>query len=291
MTESLFYNKNTNKWEIMGLNFVKDLSSPGTPTDSYTKTEVNNLLSGKLDSSTYNSEKSNFALATSLDSKLGKTEKAADSDKLDGLDSSNFLQVSQAKPQNIPNTIVQRDANGDFAGRLISAVSFKSTANSDDSLIDRQSGIMYWSPNDKFIRPASLAKFKEILELPSNGIVSWGSANKPNGFARLDNKGKISSGQIPNIESLVILENTFDIDLTKGKNFVLNVNDNRTGGLFFIRAAACIGQSGIIVVKHATKIEHWSPFVKWREVPTSLQETEVFAYFIVAYNEIYMGRA
>lgn len=61
MTESLFYNKNTNKWEIMGLNFVKDPSSPGTPTESYTKTEVNNLLSGKLDASTYNSEKLEFA--------------------------------------------------------------------------------------------------------------------------------------------------------------------------------------------------------------------------------------
>ena len=282
MTESLFYNKNTNKWEIMGLNFVKDPSSPSTPTDSYTKTEVNNLLSGKLDSSTYNSEKSNF---------ISKTDKAADSDKLDGLDSSNFIQTSQATAQNIPNTIVQRDANGDFGGRFISAVSFKSTANSDDILIDRQSCIMYWSPDDKFVRSASLAKFKEILELPSNGIVSWGSANKPNGFARLDNKGKIRLEQIPNIESLVILENTFDIDLTKGKNFVLNINDNRTGGLFFIHAADCIGQSGIIVVKHATKIEHWGPFVKWREVPTNLQETEVFAYFIVAYNEIYMGRA
>lgn len=66
MTESLFYNKNTNKWEIMGLNFVKDPSSPGTPTDSYTKTEVNNLLSGKLDSSTYNTEKSNFASKTEV---------------------------------------------------------------------------------------------------------------------------------------------------------------------------------------------------------------------------------
>lgn len=282
MTESLFYNKNTNKWEIMGLNFVKDPSSPSTPTDSYTKTEVNNLLSGKLDSSTYNTEKSNFALATSLDSKLGKTEKAADSDKLDGLDSSS---------QNTPNTIVSRNNYGDFGARYVSAVSFRSTANNDDSLINKQSCIMYWSPNDMFMRPASLAKFKEILELPSAGIVSWGSANKPNGFARLDNYGKIRAEQIPNTESLVILENTFDIDLTKGKNFVLNVNDNRTGGLFFIRAGECVGQSGIIVVKHATKIEHWSSFVKWREVPTNLEETEVFAYFIVAYNEIYMGRA
>ena len=272
MTESLFYNKNTNKWEIMGLNFVKDPSSPSTPTDSYTKTEVNNLLSGKLDSSTYNTEKSNF---------ISKTDKAADSDKLDGLDSSAF---------------VQRDANGDFAGRWVTAYHFLSKTKAQDSIFDANSEICFrtnqtsedWPTHMRFV---TLAKFKESLGLPSSGIVSWGSANKPNGFARLDNNGKIRLEQIPNTENLVILENTFDIDLTKGKNFVLNVNDNRTGGLFFIHANKCIGQSGIIVVKHATKIEHWSTFVKWREIPTNLEETEVFAYFIVAYNEIYMGRA
>ena len=76
MTESLFYNKNTNKWEIMGLNFVKDSSSLSTPTDSYTKTEVNNLLSGKLDSSTYNTEKSNFASKTDLNQKLDKSKES-----------------------------------------------------------------------------------------------------------------------------------------------------------------------------------------------------------------------
>nr|DAS22216.1 MAG TPA: hypothetical protein [Bacteriophage sp.] len=71
MTESLFYNKNTNKWEIMGLNFVKDPSgNTGTSVDAYTKTEVNNLLSGKLDSSTYNTEKSNFASKTEVSDKL-----------------------------------------------------------------------------------------------------------------------------------------------------------------------------------------------------------------------------
>ena len=76
MTESLFYNKNTNKWEIMGLNFVKDASSSSTPADSYTKTEVNNLLSGKLDSSTYNTEKSNFASKTDLNQKLDKSKES-----------------------------------------------------------------------------------------------------------------------------------------------------------------------------------------------------------------------
>ena len=78
MTESLFYNKNTNKWEIMGLNFVKDASSPSTSADSYTKTEVNNLLSSKLDSSTYNSEKSNFASKTEVSTKLDTDTYVAD---------------------------------------------------------------------------------------------------------------------------------------------------------------------------------------------------------------------
>ena len=83
MTESLFYNKNTNKWEIMGLNFVKDPSSPSTPTDSYTKTEVNNLLSGKLDSSTYNTEKSNFASKTEVNNKLDKSKESTFATKND----------------------------------------------------------------------------------------------------------------------------------------------------------------------------------------------------------------
>nr|DAS65385.1 MAG TPA: hypothetical protein [Bacteriophage sp.] len=83
MTESLFYNKNTNKWEIMGLNFVKDASSPSTPTDAYTKTEVNNLLSGKLDASTYNLEKSNFASKAEVSNKLDKSKESTFATKTD----------------------------------------------------------------------------------------------------------------------------------------------------------------------------------------------------------------
>ncbi|WP_346745490.1 hypothetical protein [uncultured Campylobacter sp.] len=203
---------------------------------------------------------------------LDKTEKAADSDKLDGLDSSSFLQTSQAelvcqyahqigqvlpdgdysssdfwlsikpgiyyatreKGRNGPNaygivevigagevsiiwnylgrvwkwyqvsskhnsgwqemltgtkdaaatanTIVARDANGDFESRYISAASFKSTANNDDNLMDVQSCIMYWSPNDRFMRPASLAKFKEII----NGV-DFACQKNPNGYTKLPN--------------------------------------------------------------------------------------------------------
>ena len=213
------------------------------------------------------------AMQNALDGKLGEMEKAADSDKLDGLDSSSFLQVSQAglvcqyahqthgqilpdgdysssdfwlsvnpgiyyavrergqnKPndyglveiisngevsitwsyigkvwkwyqdankrnsgwkevltgmstsQNTPNTIVQRDANGDFEARYISAASFKSTANNDDERMNMQSCIMYWSPDDRFMRPASLARSKEFIY-----GADFVSIKNPNGYTKLPN--------------------------------------------------------------------------------------------------------
>ena len=88
-------------------------------------------------------------------------------------------------------TLVRRNADSDFAGRYISATSFKSIAGLDDNLINAQSGIMYWSPTDKFMRPASLAKIKEFLstnlqgslgtngytKLPNGLIMQWGAAS------------------------------------------------------------------------------------------------------------------
>lgn len=52
-----------------------------------------------------------------------------------------------------------------------------------------------------------------------------------------------------------------------------------------------IGQSGVIVVKGARFIREWSSFIKWREIPTDLKDTEVFAYFVVSKTEVYMRRA
>ena len=219
--------------------------------DSYSRAEVNDALWAKLD----------------------KSAKAADSDKLDGLDSSSFLQVSQAglvcqyahqthaqvlpdgdysssdfwlsitpgiyyaireigrnKPTDYglvevvsngevsvtwnyfgkvwkwyqdygkansgwkevltgsptslssPNSIVSRDANGDFEARCISAASFKSTANNDDDRMNFQSCIMYWSPDDKFMRPASLARSKEFIY-----GADFVSIKNPNGYTKLPN--------------------------------------------------------------------------------------------------------
>ena len=63
----------------MGLNFVKDSSGgsggSGTPVNAYSKTEVNNLLSGKLDTSTYNTDKANFKTKVTVVSETEPTDK------------------------------------------------------------------------------------------------------------------------------------------------------------------------------------------------------------------------
>ena len=84
--------------------------------------------------------------------------------------------------QSIPNTIVKRDANGDFEASYISAASFKSTANNDDDQMNVQSCIMYWSPDDRFMRPVSLTKFKEIIH--GGDFICL---KNPNGYTKLPN--------------------------------------------------------------------------------------------------------
>lgn len=131
---------------------------------------------------------------------------------------------------------------------------------------------------------------KATTEQRLNNIPNFSYINKPNGLVRLDSSGKIDVGAIPYKESLVKKENTLSVSLTESKNFVINAGN--TSGVFFLyQAVDCIGQSGIIVVTGATKIKSWHSSIKWREVPTDLKDTEVFAYFVASATEVYMGRA
>lgn len=82
------------------------------------------------------------------------------------------------------------------------------------------------------------------------------------------------------------------IDLKQAVNFIVEL----TSATYDIISALSltekvIGQSGVIVIKGARNIREWKSFIKWREVPTDLKETEVFAYFVASANEVYMGRA
>lgn len=77
------------------------------------------------------------------------------------------------------------------------------------------------------------------------------------------------------------------VDLTPSDNFVVTVPSN--GVLSFTNGK--VGQSGVLIIKDANKITGWAANVKWRKVPTNLQQTEIFAYFVSTDNNVYMGRA
>ena len=114
--------------------------------------------------------------------------------------------------------------------------------------------------------------------------------NKPNGYAGLDAKGKITLDLLPYTENIVELSNEMSIDPRKGKNFIITLDSTR-GDFSFWPTQFGVGQGGVIVVKGANRIESWNSSIKWREVPTDLGETEVFSYFIASASEVYMGRA
>ena len=82
------------------------------------------------------------------------------------------------------------------------------------------------------------------------------------------------------------------LGLNEAVNFVLTL----TKSIFSVidggsLTPETIGQSGVIVVKGARNIRGWQNFIKWRETPTDLNDTEVFAYFVASRAEVYMGRA
>ena len=109
----------------------------------------------------------------------------------------------------------------------------------------------------------------------------------PRGLVIKDMQDLIPIEAIPIKERLVEL-NGDTIDLRRSKNFILTFTSG-TFNMGYIDDG--IGHSGIIVVKGAKKITGWGRSILWREVPTDLKDTEVFAYFVATRSEVYMGRA
>lgn len=109
----------------------------------------------------------------------------------------------------------------------------------------------------------------------------------PRGLVIKDMQDLIPIEAIPIKERLVEL-NGDTIDLRRSKNFILTFTSG-TFNMGYIDNG--IGHSGIIVVKGAKKITGWGRNILWREVPTDLKDTEVFAYFVATRSEVYMGRA
>lgn len=83
--------------------------------------------------------------------------------------------------------------------------------------------------------------------------------------------------------------NIIDLDREWGKHFKVKLLSQATFKITGLKNH--IGQTGVIIVRYGSLITGWDSFIKWREVPADLKETEVFAYFVASETEVYMGRA
>lgn len=143
-------------------------------TDSYSKAETE----GKLEE-----------IRTALSEKLGKEGTAANSAKLGGRGTDAFVLKSETSEQSGANTVVKRDANGDFGGRYIEAGHFRLKSPAQDNLMRADSKIVFKNEDDNFTRSASLGT---LLAHLGGGNVGWidsdviGANNKNQiGYARL----------------------------------------------------------------------------------------------------------
>jgi hypothetical protein len=88
-------------------------------------------------------------------------------------------------------------------------------------------------------------------------------------------------------KSRIVEASGLEVDLVPADNFIITVPSNGVVSFKNVKT----GQSGVLIMKDANKITGWAANVKWRKVPTNLQQTEIFAYFVSTDNNVYMGRA
>ena len=212
-----------------------------------------------------------------------------------------YLAKSEASTGNEANKVVKRGQDGFISvGTIASYTSITSPAY--DIFLERNNydytfGVFFNNSLYR-VRARDIKGYldnyyadKKITEKGLNDIrANIPPRNKPNGYAGLDAKGKITLDLLPYTENIVELSNEMSIDPRKGKNFIITLDSTR-GDFSFWPTQFGVGQGGVIVVKGANRIESWNSNIKWREVPTDLGETEVFSYFIASASEVYMGRA
>lgn len=76
------------------------------------------------------------------------------------------------------------------------------------------------------------------------------------------------------------------VDLSQSDNFTVSLN---TAGMLTLTNPS-VGQSGVLIVSGATNISGFSSNISFRIVPTGLNATETFAYFVQSEDVIKMGR-
>lgn len=203
-------------------------------TDTYTKTEINTRLAGKLDTG-------------------GAIENA------------NKLKNMAPDIAANPNTIVQRDGQGNINAKNATFVSFTGKAT-----------LLQLAAADN--STAGVSGGDAIL-LRSGGV---------NATVQPVTVDAVAKGIAKSIGKPKDLQSLQNIPLADATNFHINPS---TQSQMSVQAQwDLIGQSGTIIVTDASKITGFSSDIKFKDVPVGMSGLEIFVYYIKSTSEIIMRR-
>lgn len=206
--------------------------SKADKTDTYTKTEINTRLAGKLDTG-------------------GAIENA------------NKLKNMAPDIAANPNTIVQRDGQGNINAKNLTVTEKISGKNSHLWAVDTANGEMITDGTTAVA--VRLSQTSNLNFVPISKLIV--------DMAKVLTRPKAQTN--------------FNIDFSTAMNFTINPASN---GQFAISGAGAEGQSGTIVVTDASKISGFSSNFKFKEVPTGMSGEEIFVYCYKDYNNIIMRK-
>ena len=238
-----------------------------------------------------------------INSKLDASAKAADSDKLDGLDSSAFARIEQV--------LVKRSLpKGDYTSvgfwRALDSGWYSYNHDSIQGsnnptpygfiyvLVEgsdyrvfwyRKNGIETYSLffNGSYLSSSSVGWNLITLPFTSGSYANTGVMRNENG----DFSGRRISVIHLDASIHVASQANPTIDLSKADNFEITL----TGSGVLTLNNGIKGQSGVISIANAaTNITGYASNIKWRTTPTNLQATETFAYFVWHDGYISIGR-
>ena len=234
---------------------------------------------------------------------LGKTEKAADSDKLDGLDSSAFARIE--------HTLVKRGLpKGDYRSvgfwRTVEAGWYSYNHDSIQGSNNPSAyGIIHVIKdgndfNILWYRKGTAEIYRAGFNgsLAENSTIGWNiiaasltTGSYPDTAVLRDGNGDFAGRRVSAIHIAasvhVASQASPTIDLSRADNFEITL----TGSGVFTLLNGIKGQSGVITISNAaTNITGYASNIKWRTTPTNLQATETFAYFVWHDGYISIGR-
>lgn len=132
------------------------------------KTDVPNIdgLVTKEDAEKTFAKKDDVSL--SLETKLGKNEKASDSAMLEGNSANAFVKIADVSSEASPNKIVKRNEAGDIYAKAVYSEKLNLGSTVEDGALVANSTVLFSENGSELIRKASINKLKELVASESD---------------------------------------------------------------------------------------------------------------------------